>query len=185
MDIFMKRNFFIAAIALMTMMCVKAQNIPAGMRMEVIEVGQDDNEYSIFQYKDPEGTTGYYLSLGHVTELLSMVRDDITDASFSHISEVCLPLGSTKEDVLTNLDKLLELFNQDKGTTAELACRLATGSERLGDESTATYTVVKRFLQGKRLSFQFTSGRRTAQADLTKSVVKQLKFGVKLDRKMS
>jgi len=181
----MKRILLVTAIALMTVMCVKAQNIPAGMRMEIIEVGQDDNEYSIFQYKDPDGTTGYYMSLGHVTELLSLVRDDITDASFNHISEVCLPLGSTKEDVLANLDKLLELFNQDKGTTAELACRLSTGSDRLGDESTATYTVVKRFLQGKRLSFQFTSGRRTAQADLTKSVVKQLKFGVKIDRKMS
>jgi hypothetical protein len=65
----MKR--IIAAIALAcVMLSAWAQDFPAGMRKEIVEIEQDDHEYSLFSYKDADGTFGYYLSLGRVFPIL-------------------------------------------------------------------------------------------------------------------
>ena len=44
--------------------------------------------------------------------------------------------------------------------------------------------VVKRFLQGKRLNFQFVSGGRTADVDLTRSTLKALRWNLNLGKKL-
>jgi len=180
----MKRLFYCLALLLIPTMMPAQQDIPAGMRMEISELELDDNEYSIFQYKDPDGTTAYYMSLGRVYKILGFFRDDITDMSFDHIDEVCIPLGNTKDEVIASLDDMLTLYDKAPGTTKEFPCRFTTGAERLGDSGTTMCTVVKRFLQGKRLSFQFVSGNRTAEADLRKSTVKNLKLNVKIENKL-
>ncbi len=181
----MRKRFMSMVTALMMVTCVFAQDIPAGLRMEIVESDEDSqDQYSIFQYKDKNGDSQYYMSVGYRLELLSLVRDDITNTSFSHIYEVCFPMGTTRDQVLENLDLYLELLDKPVGTTVELPCRLTNGAEGLAEESTATCIVVKRFLQSKRLCFHFTSGNRTADADLLKSSIKSMRLGVKLDKKL-
>ena len=180
----MKRTILSVAAALIMATCVIAQDIPAGMRMELIESEDDSrDQYTIFKYKEKNGNEAYYMGVGNKIELLGLVRDDITDMSISHMDEVCLPMGSTRQEVIDNLDSYLELLDKPAGTTVEFPCRINNGVG-LGDESKSTCIVTKRFLQGKRLCFHFTSGNRTAQADLRKSSVKSMKLSVKLDIKL-
>ena len=180
----MRNTFFTVAAAMMMATYVIAQDIPTDMRMEIIESEDDSHDqYTIFKYKEKNGNTGYWMGVGNKTELLGLVRDDITDMSISHMDEVCLPMGSTRQEVLDNLDSYLELLDKPTGTTVELPCRIDNYAG-LGDESKTTCIVTKRFLQGKRLCFHFTSGKRTAEADLRKSSIKSMKVSVKLDMKL-
>lgn len=166
---------------MMSLMNVQARDIPAGIRMEIIEADENNqNQYSIFQYKDDDGTIGYYMSVGRYTELLGLIRDDMA-ASFGQYDEVCLYMGSTRNDVIESLDNMLAILTKDKGATAEFQCRLATWGQRLGQEAQTTCIVTKRFLQSKRLCFYFNSGKRTTYADLTKSAIKSMRLSVKLD----
>ena len=180
----MRKSLFTVAAAMMMATYVIAQDIPTDMRMEIIESEDDSHDhYTIFKYKEKNGNTGYWMGVGNKTELLSLVRDDITDMSISHMDEVCLPMGSTRQEVLDNLDSYLELLDKPAGTTVEFPCRIDNYAG-LGDESKTTCIVTKRFLQGKRLCFHFTSGKRTAEADLRKSSIKSMKVSVKLDMKL-
>ena len=178
----MKKVLLIAATILMTLMNVQARDIPAGIRMEIIEADENEqNQYSIFQYKDNDGTIGYYMSVGRYTELIGLTRNDMS-ASFGQYDEVCLYMGGTRNDVIESLDNMLTLMAKDKGTTAEFQCRLATWGQRLGEQAKTTCIVTKRFLQSKRLCFYFNSGgNRTTYADLTKSGIKSMRLSVKLD----
>ena len=178
----MKKLLLIAATIMMALMNVQAKDIPAGMRMEIIEADEEDkNQYSIFQYKDNDGTVGYYMSVGRYTELLGLIRDDLA-STFGQYDEVCLYMGSTRDEVVTSLDKMLEQMGKANGTTIEYDCRLATWGQRLGEKAKTTCIVTKRFLQSKRLCFYFNSGgNRTTYADLTKSGIKSMRLSVKLD----
>ena len=115
----MKRFFNCMALLLISMMIV-AQDIPVGMRMEVIEISQGDDEefqYSIFQYKEENGNTGYYLSLIHSIELMSIIRGDLARSSLSHYDEVCLPMGVTREEAQEKIESISELLNKAPGST--------------------------------------------------------------------
>ena len=178
----MKRFFTALVLACLTFFAV-AQDIPSGMKMEIAEVGENDNEYSIFTYKDPDGTFGYYLSVGHVFQLLELLFDE-SSSSFGLVDETCLVMGETMDDAFAFLDSLLELLDEAPGTTADFPCRLTTGADQLFVPSTANAIVVKRFLQGKRINFHFVSGSHTAEVDLTKSAVKSLRWNLDLYRKL-
>ncbi|MBR5177001.1 MAG: hypothetical protein IKW89_13905 [Bacteroidales bacterium] len=178
----MKRILTTLALACMTFFAV-AQNSPFGMKMEIAEVGQDDNEYSIFTYQDPDGALGYYLGVGHEFDLLRIFGDDLS-SSFSLVDETALVMGETMDDAFAFLDSLLELLEEAPGTTAAFPCRLTTGADQLFAPSTAHAVVVKRFLQAKRLSFLFESGGHTAEVDLTKSAIKSLRWNLELYRKL-
>ena len=178
----MKRLLTTLALACMTLFAV-AQNSPFGMKMEITEVEENDNEYAIFTYKDPDGTFGYYLSVGHVLQLLDIFLDD-PSSSFGLVDETCLVMGETMDDAFAFLDSLLALLDEAPGTTAEFPCRLTTGADQIFVPSTANAIVIKRFLQGKRISFHFLSGRHTADVDLTKSAIKSLRWNLDLYRKL-
>ena len=178
----MKRLLTTLALACMTLFAV-AQNSPVGMKMEIAEVEENDNEYAIFTYKDPDGTFGYYLSVGHVFQLLDIFLDN-PSSSFGLVDETCLVMGETMDDAFAFLDSLLALLEESPGTTAEFPCRLTTGADQLFAPSTAKAIVVKRFLQGKRLNFHFVSGNHTADVDLTKSAIKSLRWNLDLYRKL-
>ena len=61
----MKKILLLVALLLTATMGVQAQkDIPANLRVEVAEAEKDDADYSIFIYKDDNGTQGYYMSLG-------------------------------------------------------------------------------------------------------------------------
>ena len=144
----------------------------------------DENEFQVFTYKDADGSYGYYLSLGHTTNILSIFGADSDSFSFGHMDETCLVMGGTADEALAFLDGLLDLIDKEPGSAAEFPCRLSTGAERLADAGTATCMVVKRFLQGKRLCFLFRSGERTAETDLTKGNIKALRSGITFYRKL-
>ncbi|MBR5654028.1 MAG: hypothetical protein IKX22_08090 [Prevotella sp.] len=180
----MKRIIMIAVVTIMATMTIQAQNIPTGMRMEIAESEGDKTEFSIFSYKDEDGTFGYYLGLGRVLHILPLFRDDITDASFDDIKETCIWLGATTDEAFATIDTILDLYDKDVDTSMEFQGRMATGSERLGEPSTSTCIVKKKTLGGKRLQFLFTSGERQAEVYLNKSVVKELRWDFKADIKL-
>jgi len=180
----MKRLFYCLAFMLIPMMMSAQKDIPAGMRMEIAELELDDNEYSVFQYKDPDGTTAYYLSLGNVFHILGFFRDDITDMAIDHFDEACLVMGKTQEEAVAFMDELLEFLNEKIGTKKEFQYRKTNGADLLTDTDISTCTVTKRFLQSKRLSFQFVSGKRTVETDLKKSTIKNLRLNIKINKKL-
>ena len=178
----MKR--IIAAIALTcVMLSAWAQDFPAGMRKEIVEIEQDDHEYSLFSYKDADGTFGYYLSLGRVFPILEAEIFG-GQTTISHMDETCLCLGATTEEALATIEQLLALLEEPAGTTAAFQCRRSSGGERLSVPDRANCVVVKRFLQGKRLNFQFVSGGHTADVDLTRSTLKSLRWNINLGKKL-
>ena len=160
------------------------RDIPAGMRMEITSIEDDDDQFSLFTYKDEDGTFGYYLSLGHEFNLLEIFESDLF-SSLSHMDEVCLYLGDSPEAVLNTLDGYLAMLDEETGTTFEIPCRLTNGAEKLTERSTATGIVVKRFLQRKRLCLNFTIGDRSAEADMTKSGIKSIRWNFELARKLN
>ena len=178
----MKRIFLSLAITF-TALFAHAQNQPAGMRMELTEIGEDDNEFSIFTYKDEDGTFGYYLSVSHSFNILEIFTDD-TNSSFSHINETCLWLGANADEARATLDSMTTLLDAAPGTVTQFPCRRTSGAEQLSVPDTATAVVVKRFLQGKRLNFQFVSGGHTAEADLTRGALKSLVSSFNLAMKL-
>lgn len=180
----MKKLLIMIVATLMAAISASAQNIPVGMRMEIAEAETDNSEYSVFTYKDEDETFGYYLGLGRVINYVSIFRDDITDMSFEDIKETCICLGGTYDEAYAMLDAILDLFDRDVETTVEFQGRAATGSGRLGEPNTSTCVVKKKPLGGKRLLFLFTCGKRQAETCLTKSVVKELRMGLKMDKKL-
>lgn len=181
----MRKTILTVAAAFMMATSVIAQEIPVGMRMEIVESDDESSDqYSIFKYKEKNGNVGYYMSVGYKIELLGMIRDDITNTSISHMEEVCFPMGSSRNEVLEKLDSYLELLGKPAGTTVEFPCRINNGADGLGEEATATCIVTKRFLQSKRLCFNFNSGKRSVEADLLKSSINSMRLSVKLDIKL-
>ena len=174
---------------MMTAVSVQAQKKqPAGMRVEVAEAETDHGEYSIFTYQEDDGeyqssdeveTFGYYLSLGRTADFLG--ADEILGIQVQNIHEVTIRLGSTTDEALATIASILDLYDKDVDTTVEFAGRAATSGFRLGGPVTATCTVVKKTLGGKRLQFLFPEGKRQARAYLSKSTLKELRTGFKLD----
>lgn len=178
------KQLLLTLLATVATIVVTAQNIPVGMRMEVAEVEQNKNEFTIFTYKDKDGTFGYYLGLGRNFNILKIFRDDITDTSFEHIDESCLWLGATSKEAFETIDNILDLYDENEGTTTEFEGRDATGSDRLGKPTTISCTVRRKIIGGKHLQFVFISGNHYAESYLSKSVLKQLRWGFKLDKKL-
>jgi len=179
----MKRLSLALALACMALF-VQAQDIPAGLRMEIVEIEDNDESYSLFSYKDEDGTFGYYLGLGHEYRLLEIFVDGDSHSSFSHLDETCLWMGETVADAYASLERLLALLEEEPGTTAEFPCRMTGGAERLTASVTATCIVVKRFLQAKRLQFHFPVGNRTGEAELSKSALKSLRWSLNVNQKL-
>ena len=180
----MKRLFFMLLLSAVILGTAQAQNLPAGMRVEVAEDETDHGEYSIFEYKDSDDAEsfGYYLSLGRVTDFLG--ADEILGMEVKNIHEVTIRLGSTTEEALATIATILDLFDKDVHTTVEFQGRAATSGFKLGEPVTATCTVVKNTLGGKRLQFLFPEGGRQARAYLSKSTLKNLRANFKLDIKL-
>lgn len=179
-----QKILLMVAVSMMTTATVNAQNIPVGMRIEVAEVEQNNNEYSIFTYKDDDESFGYYLGLGHVFHISELFLDNPTDMAFDHIDETCIWLGATADEAFATLDSILVLFDKEVDTKVEFRGRASTGSGRLGKPNATTCVVTKKMLGGKRLLFLFVSGKNQAETYLSKLAVKQLRMSFKVDRKL-
>ena len=79
---------------------------------------------------------------------------------------------------------MIDLMDEDVETTREFQGRAVTGGERLGGTSTSTCVVKKKPLGGKRLQFIFPSGKRQAEAYITKSIIKELRNEFKMDKRL-
>ena len=78
----------------------------------------------------------------------------------------------------------MDLFDKDLDTTVEFKGRATTSGERLGEPNVTTCVVQKKPLGGKRLAFIFPFGKRQAHTYISKSVLKELRFGLKMDKKL-
>lgn len=183
----MRKLLFWALAAIFTLTVgtdsASAGDLPAGMRMEIVEDEENDNVFSVFSYKDQDGTMGYYLGLGKELRISEELGIEIFGASFSHIDEVCLFIGATPDEALATLDGILKLFDQDVNTFIKIPARMTTGAEQLGDATMVNCTVRKKFITGKYLQFSFLGDKDVVFADLGKSTVKFLRKGLELDIK--
>ena len=183
----MKKIFMLALIVIFTLsvdaFTASAKDKTAGMRMEICEDEENDNVFSLFTYKDKDGTESYYLGLGKEFKISEVFDVEILGGSLSHIDEVCLWLADTPEGAMQALDGLLALFDQDVNTTLKLPARMATDAEQLSERTMVTCVVSKKTLGGKFLRFYFDSGKHYSECDLSKSTVKFLKKGLEFDMK--
>ena len=154
----------------------------AGMRMEVAESETDNGEYSIFTLEDEDGHFGYYLSLGRLTSVLG--ADEILGMEIKNVSETTICIGETADKALVALNDILELFDKDVDFTTEFVGRSVTKSGQLGEPNTSLCIVKKKPFGGKRLMFVFDRGKHEAHAYLNKSTVKELRTGLKIDKKL-
>ena len=180
----MKKMFLMAVAAIMVTMSAQAGKAVTGMRMEIGDSERDHAEYSLFTYMDDEESFGYYLSLGRVTHILGLIRDDITDASFDDIRETCICLGGTYDEAYATLSSMLDLYDKDVETTVEYKSREAGRGDRLGDTTTSTCIVKKKTLGGKQLMFLYAGGKQETHTWLPKKVVKDLRQDLKMDEKL-
>ena len=180
----MKKMFLMAVAAIMVTMSAQAGKAVTGMRMEIGDSERDHAEYSLFTYMDDDETFGYYLSLGRVTHILGLIRDDITDASFDDIKETCICLGGTYDEAYATLSSMLDLYDKDVETTVEYKSREAGRGDRLGDATTSTCIVKKKTLGGKQLMFLYSGGKHETHTWLPKQVVKDLRQDLKIDKKL-
>ena len=181
------KHFLFAVAAIIAAMGLQAQqkDIPANIRLEVAEAEVDNAQYSIFIYKDDDGTVGYYLGLGGSSGVFAITENDNVTFSIQDVRETCIWLGATTEEVFASIDTLLALYDREPGTVVEFRGRTTTGAERLAESNSTTCEVKKRLLGGKRLLFSFASGRFQCGVYLTKGVVKQLRFGLKTNMKLN
>ena len=180
----MKKKLIVLLLCAIAMGTAHAQNQPVDMRMEVTEVEFDDDEFTIFTYKDSEAddSFGYYLSLGRVTKFLG--ADIILDMEVLNIYEVAIWLGATADEALATIGTMIDLYDSDVNTVVEFSGRASTNSFKLGEPVTSTCIVVKRFLCGKRLQFLFPIGKYQAVCNVPKSVLKNLRTNFKIDIKL-
>ena len=180
----MKKTLFCLIALLCTAGGIQAQKgIPSGMRMEITTSERDNAQYSLFTYRDDDSTFGYYLGLGRTSGEFA-IGSGKTSFTIADVRETCLWLGATADDAFAMLDTILSLYGTEAGTTMEFASRATGGAERLADRTVTTCVVEKKLLGGKRLLFTFASGKRQRAVHLDKSVVKELRFGLKTDLKL-
>lgn len=179
----MKRILISLAIACMALCTYAQKNLPVGIRSEITEIEQNDDTFSLFQYKDPDQRVGYYLSLLHTNGSVSFEILEMGNTSISSFDECCLYLGENYDQVLETLTGLVDLFSEPSGTTRELEARRSNGAEGLADSITVN-CILRKGLLGKHLAIQFEGRKHPAEVQLSKSSVKSLISGVKFYRKL-
>ena len=90
------KRFLLVLAAIMATLSPQAQQkeIPANIRLEVAEAEQDNAQYSIFIYKDDDGTFGYYLGLGGSGGVFAITENDNVSFSIQDVRETCIWLGA-------------------------------------------------------------------------------------------
>ncbi|MBQ1635729.1 MAG: hypothetical protein II102_03890, partial [Bacteroidales bacterium] len=136
-------------------------------RVELARAEDDGNLFTVFTFKDADGTQGYYLGLGTPNDIPGTV------IVFDDVAETCIFLGETLAEAAKTMDDILALYGQGAGTTANFTARMGVGPMVL-EKGIATAVVKNRFLAGKRLSFFYTSSRYTTETSLRKPAAKKL-----------
>ena len=182
------KNLMIWALVAVFMLTLDAFTASAkdkalGMKLEIVETDDDDNQFSIFTYQEKDGPIAYYMGVGNEFNFSEVFDIEILGGSLSQIDEVCLYLGATADEALATIDEMLALYDKNVDDIFEFQGCKITGSGQLGDPTTVTCVVKKKFLSGKFLRFYFVSGKHNAESDLGKSTLKFLRKGLELDKK--
>ena len=179
----MKKNYLwiLVAFLLMGTMSASAQK-KLGMRMEIAESETDHGDYSIFTYTDEDGTLGYYMGVARTSDILA--GGEILGVTGKNIKETAIWLGTTADEAFDTIDSILALYDKDVDTSTEFKSRDTNGAGNLGELSTSQCVVVKKPLGGKRLMFVFTSGNHKAHTYLSKTIIKELRAELKIDKKL-
>ena len=180
----MKKMILMAVAAIMVTMSAQAGKAVTGMRIEIGSTERERAEYSVFTYQDDEDTFGYYLSVGRVTHILGIFRDDIETDVFDNVKETCIYLGSTYDEAYAVLSDMLDLYKKDVNTTVEYKSREAAKGDRLGGTTSSTCIVKRKPLAGKQLKFFFAGGKRETHTWVPKQVIKELRWDLKTDKKL-
>ncbi|MBR1851232.1 MAG: hypothetical protein IJ789_07650 [Bacteroidales bacterium] len=177
----------IATILILTVLAVSGmaqKSIPVGVRMEATEIAINDDQYSLFVYRDKDSTLGYYLSIGHADCIVEATIGNLGSFSLGSYDEVCLCLGATIGEAYASLDTLLALVDLPVGSELVLPARGAKMSRYLGDYGEAVCYVEKPILASKRIVFYFDHGHYSTQSYLTRSSIKSLRRGLKFYQKL-
>ena len=170
----MKRILFCTVLFLSSVLAL-AQVFPVEFMRECASVSVDDKDYTVFAYKDDDGTVGMYLGLSE--------PDWVSGAPFflNKITVTCIYLGTTRAEALDALDGLLALLEEDPGASLEFPARIGVGW-KFAESGTATATVQKR-LFGKRLRFFYTNDELSTETFVSRSTVKSLRFSLNANMK--
>ena len=180
----MKRIITTVLIAFAVLGSYAQKSSPVGIRMEIASAEDNNTEYSVFTYKDEDGTFGYYLSIGRLRNVLPLFDEDQMPYKLESIRETAIWLGSTSDEALAALDAFIDLYDEDLETAREFKGRASTGANKLGEPNITTCIVKKKPLGGKRLQFIFTSKSHSADTYVLKTIFKELRTEFKMDRKL-
>ena len=162
----MKR--FITSIALIVLsIAAMAQTLPVNTRQTIAQAQGKEKTYEIFEYKDADGTTGYYLGLGMPDNIPGYI------ITFDDVPEACIKMGSTIEEVRKNLEDLIAFFGSASGSTRSFEARTAVGG-KLKESNTAKATMQRIFMGGRCIEFEYPSKAFTTVTYLRRHTVRAL-----------
>ena len=179
----MKRVLILAALLCCGIFSSAQKNLPVGQIFDICEIEQNDNRYSIFKYKDEDGTIAYYLNLGRVTFDTEWILGTEAKGSFSMGEQTCLIMGADAEQAIAFMNSMLELLQDEPGESKEFICRNNNGL-KFTDLGTANAVVAKGFFGEKRLDFSFVCNGKDGQASISKGTLKSLISSLKFNRKL-
>ena len=151
--------------------------------MEIVELEQNDNVFSVFRYRDATGSPAFYMSLGHQYEYAALFPDEAGEISFTHYDEVCLEMGATADDALEFLNRLILFADEEPGVSMEFKARHTNAGEKL-TEATVVTGVVNKQLLGRSIDFTFRTDKYAATASIGKNGLKSLRASFKITRKI-
>ncbi len=161
----MKKLFVSIALACMVICSYAQRDIKPRDCMEIASVESNDNEITLYQVKEADGNTDFYLVASHVMVSFSLEILEST-TSFSSGEGTLLFFGASADEVMDKLDALIDLFSEQAGAQMEFTCR---------DGSTVA-AILRKGLFGKYLDIQDTN--------VSKSDIKSLKASFKIARKL-
>lgn len=155
-----------------------AQDSVIPQRLELVQVGEDDDEVSLEVFNMPkDGQNQYYLSVGHLG-----IGDEVLQINFDPLFELFIPLGNTLDEAMQKLELLKETCKADAGTTIEMDGCLALG---VPNENLETVTVTsRRFLFSKLLAFSVERDGWIRASHVSRSSLNSIVASLKLYRKI-
>lgn len=161
----MKKMFLTLALVCMAICSYAQRDIKPRDCMEIASVETNDNEITLYQVKEADGTSCFYLAASHVLVSFSLEILEST-TSFSSADGTLLYFGASADEAMDKLDALIDLFSEQAGAQMEFTCR---------DGSTVAATL-RKGLFGKYLDIQDTN--------VSKGDFKSLKTSLKMARKL-
>lgn len=164
-----------ASLALSTMVFAQETAIP--QRLELVQVGEDDDTALEVFNVPQEGQNRYYLSVGNLG-----IGDEVIQINFDPLFELFIPLGNTLDEAMEKLELLKETCKADAGTTIEIDGCLALG---VPNENLETVTVTaRRFLFSRLLAFSVERDGYIRATHVSRSSINSIVSSLKLYRKI-